>query len=49
MEMLKEYKMDQAGLLLVNMEIENVKEILLKLAPLRNMIFIPKLFHSLSV
>ena len=46
MEMLKEFKMDQAGHLHANMETDNVKEISLKLVPLENTIFIVKLSHS---
>ena len=42
--MLEELKMEQAGHLHVNMEWENVKETLLRPVPLKNLIFIRKLF-----
>lgn len=49
MAMPRESKMDQPGVSLANTELENVKEILLKLALLNYTIFILKLSHSLSV
>lgn len=47
-EMQEDKRMEIAGTLLANMELENAKAILLKLVPLSFMISILKLFHSLS-
>jgi hypothetical protein len=49
MEMLEENKMEQAGILNVNMDKDNVKEILFNHVSSKNMILPLKLFHSLFV